>query len=32
MLKMTKTELDLTSDQDMYLFLVDSIRGGIFKS
>ena len=29
MLKMTKIELDLVSDQDMYLFLVDSIRGGI---
>ena len=29
MLKMTKIELDLISDQDMYLFLMDSIRGGI---
>ena len=29
MLKMTKIEFDLTSDQDMYLFLMDSIRGGI---
>ena len=29
MLKMTKIELDLISDQDMYLFLIDSIRGGI---
>ena len=27
MLKMTKIELDLISDQDMYLFLMDSIRG-----
>ena len=26
---MTKIELDLISDQDMYLFLMDSIRGGI---
>ena len=31
MLKMTKIELDLISDQDMYLFLMDSIRGGIFQ-
>ena len=29
MLKMTKIELDLISDQDMYLFLIDSICGGI---
>ena len=29
MLKMTKIELDLISDQDIYLFLMDSIRGGI---
>ena len=29
MLKMTKIELDLISDHDMYLFLMDSIRGGI---
>ena len=29
MLKMTNIELDLISDQDMYLFLMDSIRGGI---
>ena len=29
MLKMTKIELDLISDQDMYLFLMYSIRGGI---
>ena len=29
MLKMTKIELDLISDQDMHLFLMDSIRGGI---
>ena len=29
MLKMTKIELDLISDQDMYLLLMDSIRGGI---
>ena len=29
MLKMTKIELDLISDQDMYFFLMDSIRGGI---
>ena len=29
MLKMTKIELDLISDQDMYLFLMNSIRGGI---
>ena len=29
MLKMTKIELDLISDQDMYLFLMHSIRGGI---
>ena len=26
---MTEIELDLISDQDMYLFLMDSIRGGI---
>ena len=29
MLKMTNIELDLSSNQDMYLFLMDSIRGGI---
>ena len=29
MLKMTKIQLDLISDQDMYLFLMDTIRGGI---
>ena len=29
MLKMTKIELDLISDQDVYLFLMDTIRGGI---
>ena len=29
MLKMTKIEIDLISNQDMYLFLMDSIRGGI---
>ena len=29
MLKMTKIQLDLISNQDMYLFLMDSIRGGI---
>ena len=29
MLKMTKIELDLISVQDMYLFLMNSIRGGI---
>ena len=29
MLKMTKIELDLISDQVMYLFLMDSIQGGI---
>ena len=29
MLKMTKIELDLISDQVMYLFLMDSIHGGI---
>ena len=29
MLKTIKIELDLISDQDMYLFLMDSIRGGI---
>ena len=29
MLKMTEIELDLISDQDMYLFLMDTIRGGI---
>ena len=28
MLKMTQIELDLISDQDMYLFLMDSIKGG----
>ena len=26
---MTKIQLDLISDQDMYLFLMDTIRGGI---
>ena len=31
MLKMTKIKLDMISDQDMYLFLMDSIRGGICK-
>ena len=29
MLKMTKIELELISDSDMYLFLMDTIRGGI---
>ena len=29
MLKMTKIELELTSNSDMYLFLIDTIRGGI---
>ena len=29
MLKMTKVKLDLISNQDMYLFLMDTIRGGI---
>ena len=29
MLKMTKTELELISDSDMYLYLMDTIRGGI---
>ena len=29
MLKMTKIELELISDSDMYLYLIDSIRGGI---
>ena len=29
MLKMTKIELELISDSDMYLFLIDTIRGGI---
>ena len=29
MLTITKIELDLISDQDMYLFLMDSIRGRI---
>ena len=29
MLKMTKIELELNSDSDMYLFLMDTIRGGI---
>ena len=28
MLKMTKIELELISDSDMYLFLMDTIRGG----
>ena len=29
MLKVTKIELDLISDQDVYLFLMDAIRSGI---
>ena len=29
MLKMTKIELELISDSDIYLFLMDPIRGGI---
>ena len=29
MLKMTKIELELITDSDMYLFLMDTIRGGI---
>ena len=29
MLKMTKIELELISDSDMYLFLMDTIRSGI---
>ena len=29
MLKMTKIELELISDPDMYLFLIDTIKGGI---
>ena len=29
MLKMTKIELELISDSDMYLFLMDAIGGGI---
>ena len=29
MLKMTKIELELISDSDIYLFLMDAIRGGI---
>ena len=29
MLKMTKIELELISDPDMYLFLMDTIKGGI---
>ena len=29
MLKMTKSELELISDSDMYLYLMDCIRGGI---
>ena len=29
MLKMTKIELELISDSDIYLFLMDCIRGGI---
>ena len=29
MLKMTKIELELTSDSNMYLFLMDKIKGGI---
>ena len=29
MLKMTKIELELISDSDMYLFLMDRIRGGM---
>ena len=32
MLKITKIELDLISDQDMYLFLMDNIRGGIYQA
>ena len=28
-LKMTKIELELISDSNMYLFLMDTIRGGI---
>ena len=31
MLKMTKIELKLISDSDVYLFLMDCIRGGIFQ-
>ena len=31
MLKMTKIELELISDSDMYLFLMDTIRGGTKK-
>ena len=30
MLKMTKTKLELISDIDMYLFVENGIRGGIF--
>ena len=29
MLKMTKIELELISNSDMYLFLMDCIRGGV---
>ena len=29
MLKMAKIKLELISDSDMYLFLMDTIRGGI---
>ena len=29
MLKMTKIELELISDSDIYLFLMDTIRGGM---
>ena len=29
MLKMTKIELELISNSDMYLYLMDAIRGGI---
>ena len=29
MLKMTKIELELISDSDIYLFLMDCIRGGV---
>ena len=29
MLKLTKIELELISDPDMYLFFIDTIRGGI---
>ena len=29
MLKLTKIEMELISDPDMYLFLMDTIQGGI---